>query len=518
MSIVFVLVLVSILVIGSIVLFQTYQGLFSSFVMLVLTAISAAIAFSYSEPLGMTLGKWSANHLYYVLLFLGLITCGALAKSIMSASGYVRLAVGAGAVAFLIIVGSQAKMAVGEATGNSYGQAMALVGLFVVSLLSLRAVFDSAVTGNMTFAWQVERIGGAVLGFFSGLIIMGVVLASWQLLPVGPGIFSGDNQKFYGQDNLEPKRPSEYSGGRKRWWENEIAVKLEVSDKPADGWASYNRYDQAIQLQAAPFPYADSFAVWVVEAMSAGSLGGGQRFAEVHPDFLLEAWANRNGINALSRRAAPGGAVMQAKWQEADEDDRIPNSDKMTGILRLVLSSEASDEDQGGRVMRFRGPQVRMVGQSGKSYWPVGVYLEDFSWSSLYGDLAELTLSGEQGERGYLRYNRSDYFLWGEQVTEQGLERREIRGCLSNRLWWQLQMLRERGEPTPKALPATLGVVQELSKGEDMAINLLFEIEPDDVPDYVVFKRTAFREVTVLRKIEPDTTAEADDSGGASGE
>ena len=89
-------------------LFQAYQGLFSSFVMLVLTAISAAIAINFSEPLGWSLGKWSANHLYYVLLFLGLIACGGLAKSIMSTSRYVRLAAGAGAAAFLIIMSTQA--------------------------------------------------------------------------------------------------------------------------------------------------------------------------------------------------------------------------------------------------------------------------------------------------------------------------------------------------------------------------------------------------------------------------
>ena len=79
-------------------------------------------------------------------------------------------------------------------------------------------------------------------------------------------------------------------------------------------------------------------------------------------------------------------------------------------------------------------------------------------------------------------------------------------------------MVREGGKPNFRALPATLGIVQELGKGENMPIDLLFEIEPDDVPDYVVFKRTAFGEVDVPKRVEPDTSAGAEGSGGTSGE
>ena len=123
MSIVFPIVLGSIIVIGSIMLYQAYQGLFSSFVMLVLTAISAAIAMNFCEPLGWSLGKWHQNYIFFILLFGGLITLGALAKSIMLTNRYVRLALGAASVAFLILVASRAQMPPDIATGNAYGQA-----------------------------------------------------------------------------------------------------------------------------------------------------------------------------------------------------------------------------------------------------------------------------------------------------------------------------------------------------------------------------------------------------------
>ena len=52
-----------------IMLYQAYQGLFSAFVMLVLTAVSAAIAMNFCEPLGWSLGKWHQNYLFFILLF-----------------------------------------------------------------------------------------------------------------------------------------------------------------------------------------------------------------------------------------------------------------------------------------------------------------------------------------------------------------------------------------------------------------------------------------------------------------
>ncbi len=226
MSVVLPIVLLSLIIIVSVAMFQAYQGLFSSFIMFFLTLISAAIAWNYCEPLGWSLGKWYQDHLLFIALFGGLIVLGGAAKSIMMTNRYVRLAVGTAAIAFLIVVGSQVKMEPGSPTGNSYGQAVALVGLFVISLLCLRAIVDNVVLGQMTFPWQVERVAGGILGFFTGMIVAGVVLIAWQLMSFGPGLLSSGYQDFYGLTATEQEKPAKLN----RWeWARLNQIKPEVA-------------------------------------------------------------------------------------------------------------------------------------------------------------------------------------------------------------------------------------------------------------------------------------------------
>ncbi len=515
MNIVFPIVLGSLIIIGTVTLYQAYQGLFSSFIMLVLTVISLVIAWNYCEPIGWSLSTWHQDHLLFVLLFGALIVLGGLAKSIMSTNRYVRLAVGIGAIAFLIVLGSQAKMEPGRATGNSYGQAVALVGLFAVSLLCLRAIADNVVLGKVTFPWQIERAGGGILGFFTGMIIAGVVLIGWQLMPFGPGLLASKYQDFCGLTAMAQKRPAHII---QREWRRQNQMKLEVSAPAGESWASYNRYDEQMKLQAAPFPYVDSFTLGLVKVLSNGSMSGEQKFGRVHQDLLLEAWGNRNGINFLSRQAAPGEAIVSAKWElSGEENPEASRDNKLRGILSLTLDREARDEDG---VVRFKGPQVRLVGKSRRSYWPMGIHLENMPWSKLYGeDLSVLALPGEEGENGYyLQYNKADYHLWGKDEQEEGVIRREIRGSEEERLWWQVQLLGESGDL--RMLPASFGVVCKLSKQEKaVTIELIFEIAKGDEPDYVVFKRTAMANVEIIKpKEEPSVEAEKRQEGDSGSE
>jgi hypothetical protein len=256
-----------------------------------------------------------------------------------------------------------------------------------------------------------------------------------------------------------------------------------------------------MKLQAAPFPYVDAFTLGLVKALSNGSMGGEQKFGRVHQDLLLEAWGNRNGINFLSRQAAPGEAIVSAKWNPSEEQSPEADRDnRLRGVLSLTLSAEARDKDG---VVRFKGPQVRLVGESGRSYWPMGIHLDNMPWSKLYGeDLSVLALPGEEGKKGYhLEYNKADYHLWAKDEREEGVIRREIRGSEADRLWWQVQLLGESGKL--QLLPASLGVVRKLAgKEKAVTIKLIFEIAEEDKPDYVVFKRTAMRDVRIIETVE----------------
>lgn len=289
-------------------------------------------------------------------------------------------------------------------------------------------------------------------------------------------------------------------------------IKLQVSAPAENGWASYNRYDQQMKLQAAPFPYVDGFTLELMKALSKGSMGGKQSFGEVHPDLLLEAWANRNGLNFQSLQEAPGKVILSAQWALSQEQSPERDSNNtMRGILSLTLSPDASDEDG---VLRFKGPQVRLVGKSGQSYWPMGIHLDNMPWSKLYGDLSDLAMPGDDGKKGYLRYNKADYRLWAKDEQEQRIIRREIRGCDAGQLWWQLQLLGESGDL--RVLPASFGVLRDIGKQERATIKLIFEITEGDDPDYVVFKRTAMR--TIPREEKPAEQTEKSGKSESGGE
>jgi hypothetical protein len=239
-------------------------------------------------------------------------------------------------------------------------------------------------------------------------------------------------------------------------------------------------------------------------------MSGQQQFGQVHQDLLLEAWGNRNGINFISRQAAPGNAIRLAQWELIQEPSPEANSEnRIRGVLSLSVSSEVRDKDG---IIRFKGTQLRLVGESGQSYWPMGIHLEDMPWSKLYGDLSALALPEKQGENGYLESNRADYILWAkDDEDDEGVIRREIRGSYAGQLWWQVQLLGESGEL--QMLPASLGVVQKPQKKEKTAtIELIFEINENDKPDYVVFKRTAMGKVTI-ETVEKGPTGQEDESG-----
>ncbi len=106
--------------------FQSLQGLFGAMILLVLSGISAAIAFGYYEDLHSgLLAQWLPGE----------------------------------------------------------GQAVSLMVIFLVTLLILRLVVDFAFKGTVLIPKKIDRAGGAVLGFFVALIMTGTVVTAIQMLP-----------------------------------------------------------------------------------------------------------------------------------------------------------------------------------------------------------------------------------------------------------------------------------------------------------------------------------------------
>ncbi len=122
--------IVLILVLG-IAVFQVVQGLFSAIIMMMLTILSAAVAFEYYEALAR------------VLLY---------------------------------------------DTQPAHAEAASLITLFVLPLLGLRLGFDRLIRNNVVMGMWIDRIGGGLVGLVTGLVLTGVLCTALLLLPFGESI------------------------------------------------------------------------------------------------------------------------------------------------------------------------------------------------------------------------------------------------------------------------------------------------------------------------------------------
>lgn len=123
-----VLMVLAALLILAVAFYQAAQGLFSAMIMVILTVLSAAIAFNYFDALaGVLAGRLGA-----------------------------------------------------------YAHGVALLATFAIPLLALRELFDRLIRGNVDLGAWASRLGGGALGILTGMIIVGMCLIVVQLLPL-PG-------------------------------------------------------------------------------------------------------------------------------------------------------------------------------------------------------------------------------------------------------------------------------------------------------------------------------------------
>ena len=108
-----VVIILGSLLIAAVAFYQAIQGTFSALIMTVLTVVCSVVALNFYEPAAQALiGRLGA-----------------------------------------------------------YAHAVCLLALFVVPLLALRELFDRLVRGNVILGLWIDRIGGAVLGAVTGLLL-----------------------------------------------------------------------------------------------------------------------------------------------------------------------------------------------------------------------------------------------------------------------------------------------------------------------------------------------------------
>ena len=282
-----------------------------------------------------------------------------------------------------------------------HGRAVALMAIFVLSLLVLRFTYDSLITGNLRFPVILDRAVGGLFGAVTGLIIIGVTASAIQMLPFS---FQFLGHSRFVMFNAKTGAP----------------VKLELAEKQSleDVTSPLNFKNVELRPQSM-WLSPDDFAVAVARHLSSNALQGDVAMAEVRPHPLDDAqWARFNPYGQKSAVALkPDALTVEAAWElpaaqmmivqregEASSgqagkgrlakptlaEDKLETGNRYIAV-RVKLDSSTADE---GSSFRFSTGQATLLAvlPSGKTatYRLAGISLEPEKVSTRKGSYVRL--------------------------------------------------------------------------------------------------------------------------------
>ncbi len=261
-----------------------------------------------------------------------------------------------------------------------HGRSIALVGIFILSLLTLRTLFDILIKGNVYFPLYVDRIGGGVFGLFTALITVGILAIGVQMLPFGPS-FLGFSRFDIVDEQGRVMAPADDAKDEER---HRFRAGIDY------------RTVKHRRRTLAGFLNPDGFAAALASHLSTNALRGRNQLGDFYPDFLGTLHNARSGHFNASRVAVPPEALrVEAWWIMPNKTpidslhDRIPvetpdgqsqgkatlvrlerlkpeaaiGPESQYLVVRANLDSETRDEDNN---QRFTTQQVRLVARVGK--------------------------------------------------------------------------------------------------------------------------------------------------------
>ncbi len=212
------------------------------------------------------------------------------------------------------------------------GLPLALMLIFLLALLLLRLGTDKMIPDGVKLPLIVDRAGGGVCGFFTGMILVGTCLVAIQMLPIGSNVLG-----------------------------------FERVTMAADGTPVQNGF----------MFKPDAFTVGLVDALSSGSFKGDTSFATAKPDFLVDLYSARDNPQAEERMIVPEDCLqVRAYWTTA-QIDQVSQTASGATMERQFNTVEAgpgnkfivckvhldvSAASEGSTDVRFRVPQFRIVG------------------------------------------------------------------------------------------------------------------------------------------------------------
>lgn len=280
-----------------------------------------------------------------------------------------------------------------ESLGPGVGLPLALMLLFLGVLALLRVASDKFIPDNVSFPLIVDRAGGGVCGFFTGMILTGMALIGIQMLPLGPSVFFFD--RF-------------------------------TVDKEG--------YAEAHDFLFKP----DRFTAGFVGMLSKGRLGGDNPLPYAKPDLVLDLYCARAVPQSEARVFLPAGALTVTNYWTTRKIDRVRQSlvngefvrrfetdepRKLTHkflVCAVGIDKQAAKKNQGQ--IRFRLPQFRVVGPPPG---PDGRFLQEprvypaVGMSDIYVHQGlGLAKVGERQRSRLVSFGPTTDFILGPEVTK----------------------------------------------------------------------------------------------------
>ncbi len=220
--------------------------------------------------------------------------------------------------------------------GPGIGLPLAFMLLFLATLVLTRLLTDKLIPTSVDFPLPIERAGGAVCGFFSGMILIGTALIAVQMLPIGSSVLGFERLKVDKQG---------------------VATGKSFLLKP------------------------DAFVVGMAKMLSNDRFGGGNPLAQAKPDFLMDLYSVRATPQTEARHVIPEDCLQVVSYWDARRIDRVAQKAPIVDLARefssqgpasslnkflvckVRLGTSAAHQKKPGEI-RFRVPQFRLVGPS----------------------------------------------------------------------------------------------------------------------------------------------------------
>jgi hypothetical protein len=259
-----------------------------------------------------------------------------------------------------------------------YSRAITLIALFGGIYILLRAIFDRFVPGNIRLPVLMDRVGAGAMGVVAGIFATGMMALAAQTMPFGASIAG------YSQYEMQPAREMPIPGPRA--YNIDVIVGENLQEQRPDTFTEEDRQSLIVPV--------DRMVVGLVDGLSEGSLAGRRAFSEIHPDYVLELYGQRLGIQTGATRIAVNdervqhvrvAGVYQLEGQIPQVDAEVhqlrdparvnalkspfsARGDEVAVVVRIIFTRSASDTDN---LARFSPGSVRLV-TNRTNYWPVG--------------------------------------------------------------------------------------------------------------------------------------------------